>query len=138
MEDDLESISEPRRAYDLIRKKGENGRPYHCRIECACSTFQFLHHRWPLLSRSIALLHRCTTRSSHSVVVPPHSTFVVDYCEGLKVEGRGASFRPMGSHSGPLIPFLVVQWTTRRGDVQFRAQATAPFSAVSNLKLLTP
>ena len=56
---------------------------------------------------------------------------MVKHGEGLKViQGRGASFRPMGSHSGPLIPFLVVQWTTRRGDVQFRAQATAPFSAV--------
>jgi len=66
------------------------------------------------------------------VVVPPHSTFVVKDGEGLKViQGRGASFRPMGSHSGSLIPFLVVHWTNRRGDVQFRAQATAPFSAIS-------
>jgi len=84
-----------------------------------------------LLTRAIALLYRYTTQPSHSVVVPPHSTFVVKHGEGLKViQGRGASVRPLGSHSGPLIPFLVIQWTTRRGDVQFRAQATVPFSAV--------
>ena len=84
-----------------------------------------------LLTRAIALLHRYTTQPSHSVIVPPHSTFVVKHGKGLKViQGRGASFRPLGSYSGPLIPFLVVQWTTRRGDVQFRAQAAVPFSAV--------
>ena len=41
------------------------------------------------------------------------------------------SAHPMCSHSRTLIPLLVVHWTDWHGTFQLRAQAAAPFSAVS-------